>query len=128
VQPKQDLPTPTPGLAAVALSTTTPIPTVVRPSPTTVSEENNTPIRVLNGSGIAGTAGKMKDALEALGYTDITTGNADAFTYTDITIRAQSPQQQAVLQLRDALAKDHTVHAVERSASASGTIIVIVGK
>lgn len=65
--------TPTPMVEEV---TSTPVPTEAQ----TVNKADVT-IQVLNGSGIAGSAGKAQSALKALGYTQIEVGNADSYTY-----------------------------------------------
>lgn len=125
--PKAPVPTPTPGLAAVAPSNA-PSPTFAAATPEPAAAASNTPILVLNGSGKAGVAGLMKESLAALGYTNVTTGNAGDYTYTGITIRAGKNQQDAATALETALAKQYTVHPVAFTATASGSITVIVGK
>lgn len=52
------------------------------PSPTLAAvNKADIKIQVLNGSGVPGSAGKAKSALEAVGYSGIETGNADSYTY-----------------------------------------------
>ncbi|MFA6249914.1 MAG: LytR C-terminal domain-containing protein [Candidatus Shapirobacteria bacterium] len=66
-------------------------PTPLPPSPT-VRPFNRSliSIKILNGSGIPGAAGKVSPKIQALGYADVTTGNADNSDYpiTKITIKS----------------------------------------
>lgn len=66
---------------------------IATPSPTQTPEESSEPvdkaqikIQVLNGTGIAGEAGILSDALEELGYTEVTTGNASDDSATDTLV------------------------------------------
>lgn len=63
------------------------------PSPTLAPEpidRKEVKIQVLNGSGITGAAGSLKDKLENLGYSDIKAGNADKQDYiaTNVTFNS----------------------------------------
>lgn len=73
---------------------TTPSETVSAPTPTpTSAQEVNLAeynIQVLNGSGIAGEAGKVKALLEKAGFEDFEVGNAKTYDYTDTEIRIMS--------------------------------------
>ena len=65
----------------------TPSPTpVVLATPVPVFERKDFKIQVLNGSGVAGLAGKAKTKLEALGYPEVTVGNADSKDYTETIV------------------------------------------
>src|SRR3989344_2815627 len=71
----------TPTVTQPVTSTPSPTPT---PEPTVASnmKKSELKIQVLNGTGIAGEASLLKTKLTALGFTDVTAGNADAETYT----------------------------------------------
>ena len=67
------------------------------PSPTPTSQPTATPtplavnseelkVQILNGSGVAGAAGKAAQILEELGYQDIDTGNASSYDYDSTQI------------------------------------------
>jgi LytR cell envelope-related transcriptional attenuator len=56
------------------------------PSAATKLDRTVLQISVQNGSGTVGAAQKIADILKKAGYTKITTGNADAYTYKGITI------------------------------------------
>lgn len=64
--------------------------TETTPEPTEVQEPTNTPepvdrsevsIQILNGTGVAGEAGRLQEELEGLDYEDIEVGNADEQDY-----------------------------------------------
>ncbi len=59
---------------------------IASPTPVPVFDRKDFKIQVLNGSGIAGMAGKAKDKLEALGYPEVTVGNADTKDYTETKV------------------------------------------
>lgn len=71
-------PKPVPPVATSA-ATTTPLAEASPTSPSTSSAfmKSDIKIQVLNGSGVAGLAGKVKDSLTTLGFTNIETGNAE---------------------------------------------------
>ncbi|MBI2008398.1 LytR C-terminal domain-containing protein [Candidatus Amesbacteria bacterium] len=52
-------------------------------------------VKVLNGSGVIGAAGRTKELLESLGYKDVATGNADRDDY-EVTTVAVKVGQKAV--------------------------------
>jgi hypothetical protein len=51
-------------------------------------------VQVLNGSGTPGQAGAVENLLGKAGFTDVTTGNADEYSYTDteVTLKKGAPQ------------------------------------
>ena len=59
---------------------------IASPTPVPVFDRKDFKIEVLNGSGIAGLAGKAKTKLEALGYPEVTVGNADSKDYTETIV------------------------------------------
>lgn len=79
---------PTPTIAAAEY--TTPVPTEQE------IDRSDVNIRVLNGSGISGAAGDLKEVLEGLGYSEVTTGNASDQDYTDTEVTFSSDINQAV--------------------------------
>ena len=82
-------PTPTP----TSSPTPTPTPDVSQLDRSTLS------VQVLNGSGVVGAAGKMKDVLEEKGYTVENTGNAETYDYetTQIFVKRESEAFLALL-------------------------------
>lgn len=90
--PKSTVPTPTP----VASPTPTPIPiATATPAPVDLTELS---VQVLNGSGIAGQAGVVKDLLVEAGFDadNIKTGNADNYDYTKTIVSLNSSVPDSV--------------------------------
>ncbi len=112
-------PSPTPTIA--------PAPTAV---PTPVIDKTILKIQVLNGSGTAGEAGKMKTLLEEKGYTVVGTGNAKTYDYEKTEIQSISTQEAVLGVLSTDLAGSYTVGST--AATLKDTlpynILVIVGK
>ena len=77
--------TPTTPTPTIIEEQATPVPTEVPTTPSPTAQPLT--ISVLNGSGVSGAAGDMSQELKKLGYTVSSTGNADAFTYTGITVK-----------------------------------------
>ncbi|KKR52167.1 MAG: hypothetical protein UT88_C0024G0002 [Candidatus Woesebacteria bacterium GW2011_GWD2_40_19] len=78
-------------------------------------------LAVLNGSGIAGEAGKVKDLLS--------TANAATYDYTETIIKAKSTVGASVIQkIKDALKKNYLIGDEQTlSSSATTDIQIIVG-
>ena len=87
--------TPTPSPVAIA----TPVP---------VFDLKDFKIQVLNGSGVAGLAGKAKDKLEALGYPEVTVGNADSKDYTETEVAIKKAKSGFVADIKKDLS-DYTL-------------------
>jgi hypothetical protein len=62
-----------------------------------VPAPEDTHVEVLNGCGIEGAAGKMKERLEANGYTVVAVGNAATFDYRETVIEAAEGKREAAL-------------------------------
>ncbi|MEN9327212.1 MAG: Type pilus assembly protein PilM [Candidatus Parcubacteria bacterium] len=113
--------------------TVTPSPLPVSPSPTFTPTpaiaRAEVKVKVLNGSGIAGKANDVKDALKAKGYEEILTGNADNFEYTttEIQVKKSTPNLGNAVKndLADNVASP-TITTLEESSTAD--VIVIVAK
>lgn len=127
---------------AVTRTTTTPTPTTVgtttaptsSPSLSPTAIPNNTSstinIQVLNGTGVAGVASKVKDMLTAAGYTSVTTGNAQAYEYESTVIMAKPAVQASVPALQTLLSKTYTLDNQKNNLDASNPydVVIIVGK
>lgn len=62
-------------------------PTVtVTPTPTPAITKDQLKVQVLNGTGQAGQAGRVKDTLQALSFTSVDTGNAEVDDTTDTIV------------------------------------------
>lgn len=112
-------PTPSPKPKATPTPTTKPTPTV---KPKGVS------IRILNGSGVVGAAGKAADFLKSLGYEIVGMGNAENYNFEKTEISARG--SQALLQLQTDLATKYEIGSTsaQLSATESADAVVIVGK
>lgn len=130
--------TPTPSLSEEPTPTSkpanTPIPTskpAANPiDKTTGLNRSKLSIVVQNGSGEAGVAGSGSSFLKNLGYNIISTGNADNYDYTNVTIQVKSTKSEYLTLLKKDLGTDYTVGASssDLSASASADALVIIGK
>jgi len=66
-------------------------------------------IRVLNGSGVAGTAGKAKDFLEGLGYEEVEAGNAGAYDYEETEIAIKADKEAYLDLLKEDLSEKYSL-------------------
>jgi len=79
------------------------------PSPETINLSSYS-TQVLNGSGVAGEASIVKDALETEGFEDINTSNADNYDYTNTEVSLKDDVSEAVYDvIEQALNNDYTV-------------------
>lgn len=119
---------------------------VSSPSPiaTTIPEAQETPkaspasevkrdgikVQILNGSGVAGAAGKAKTLLEGLGYKDVDTGNASSsdFATTEVAVK-ESNDSYLDLIIND-LSKNYEAKEASKPLSASSKydIVITLGK
>ena len=90
----------------------------------------NLSVAVRNGSGQAGAASGMSAFLKKLGYTVLPSANADAFTYTEITIQIKKSKSSMVSLLKEDLSGNYTVTetTTDLSESSAPDALVIVGK
>lgn len=131
------------GILFATAKKTSPIQLFARPTPTPTPTATPTPtpmpaaidktsfeIKVLNGGGTPGAAGKMKTFLEDKGYTVTGTGNTDEYTYTTTEIHGKDTMKDAIANLEADLKDTYTLGTVaaDLSASASADVEIIVGK
>jgi len=112
-------PTPTPTVA--------PMPTA---TPTPVVDKTTLNIQVLNGSGIAGEANKMKALLEEKGYTVEGTGNAKSYEYEQTEIQVTADNEAFINILTADLTGSYVVGSTAATLKSSlpYNAVVIVGK
>jgi LytR cell envelope-related transcriptional attenuator len=121
-------PTPTP-----QTTETTPTPEVT-PEPEEVEEVDlaTLKVQILNGSGIAGEAGKASTLLEAEGFKKAATTNAASFDFVDTEVQLKSTVPNSVFEeIKAALEKNYKgVSKVTRAISASESydIIITIGE
>jgi len=70
----------------------------VTPTPTAEVKMETYKVSILNGSGIPGEAGKVKDLLTKEGFKEITTGNAESYNFTISEISLKKATPDAVYQ------------------------------
>lgn len=123
--------TPTPSAKATPTTKVTPTPGKGTPTPTTTGglERSNLKIAVQNGSGVAGAATKMSDALKKLGYDVVSSGNADNFEYAETEISVKSTKKTYLDMLKGDLSDDYTIgSATSDYTGTDADAVVIVGK
>lgn len=87
-------------------------------------------ILIENGSGKEGIAARGANILKKLGYSLITTGNADNFNYVGVTIKVKKDQGNFLNLLKQDLAKDYTITASSSDLpfDSSTDAVIIIGK
>lgn len=86
-------------------------------------------VQVLNGSGVAGEAGKVKDLLETEGFEKFDVGNADSYDYTDTEVRMKKDTLKEVFEKIKSAMEDYTVvEGDELEKEAENDVVVIVGQ
>lgn len=111
-------------------SSPTPKPTSNPIDKTTGLDRSKLSVEVQNGSGEAGVAAKGSGILKDLGYNVTSTGNADNFDYSSVTIKVKSSESDYLSLLKKDLSANYTVGATssDLSASSSADALVIIGK
>lgn len=130
-----DTPTPTgdeltPTPTSKPTASPTPKSTTSSIDKTTKLDRKDMSVIVQNGSGEKGVAGKAADILKNLGYNVTSTGNADNFNYSDVTIQVKSTKSDYLPVLKKDLSSDYTIGSStsDLSSSSSADAVVIVGK
>jgi len=96
ILPFAEEPSPTPSL-------------VPSPTPTAILERKNLSIQILNGTGVVGAAGEGRDLLEALGYKEVETGNADDYDVEMTKISLKKGKENYFVLLKEDLEKNYEV-------------------
>lgn len=104
-------------------------------APTKAAEDEDTPassgsVAVQNGSGESGVAGTAAAIVREAGFTVASTGNADNFEYTDVTIQVKNSKKSILADLEEALSAKYTVGdtSTDLPESTSYDALVIIGK
>jgi hypothetical protein len=86
-------------------------------------------VNILNGSGIAGEAGKAKDLLTGAGFKVSGTGNASSYNFTKTVIKAKaSVDSEFLTKLAETLGKNYSLDKNQTlSDSVTDDIQVVVG-
>ncbi len=116
------------GLSKQAESTV--VPTQI-PTPTTIAEEDpaNLKVVVINGTGIAGQAGRVKDLLFEAGYTDATTENSETkdSQKTEIVFSSKVSEKQQS-EIKELLLKTFTAVTSKIDTEADKDIQITTGE
>jgi|GEM_PF-1237924 len=125
-----DTPAPSDSPTPAVTSTPTPKPTGNPVDRATGLDRSSVSVEVLNGSGIAGVAGKMSDTLKSFGYKVSSTGNADNFDFANTEIHVKSASSSFLSLIKSDLSSSYTIGnaASDLDSSAAADIRVIVGK
>jgi cytoskeletal protein RodZ len=100
-------------------------------APSESSVKSDISVAIQNGSGESGVAAKASDALKSAGYTIASTGNADNFDYTGVTIQVKSTEKNILAGLKSDLTDaGYTVSSAtsDLSAGQDYDALVIIGK
>lgn len=98
------------------------------PTPTVKPDLTQYKIKILNGSGIKGEAGKVQTLLEKAGFKVESTGNAKTYDYTQTIIQAKSSiEENFLVSLKENLSKSYKVAKNEtlKDTEASSVIIIV---
>ena len=122
--------TPAPSPTSTPTQTPTPSPTSNPIDSTTGLDRSKLSVIVENGSGEAGIAGKAEVTLQNLGYDVISTGNADNFNYSNVTIQVKAFDSDYLALLQKDLGFDYTIGSASADLSDgfSSDALVIIGK
>ena len=117
-------------LTATPTQTPAPSPTSNPIDSTTGLDRSKLSVIVENGSGEAGIAGKAEVTLQNLGYDVISTGNADNFNYSNVTIQVKAFDSDYLALLQKDLGFDYTIGSASADLSDgfSSDALVIIGK
>lgn len=99
------------------------------PTPTTTSiDKTDLKIEVKNGTGISGEAAFLQTKLKALGYSNISTGNAESQeeTVTTVTFSKTAPTT-VVDEIKKSLESNYEEVTVKTSSSQSATAVIVTG-
>jgi hypothetical protein len=118
-------PSMSPASNGVTVDTTTPTPET---SPTPVDTRSSITIEVLNGSGVAGMAASTAEKLNTLGYTVISTGNADRSNYATTQILTSTTFATAELLISDLTKEFDTASISGELKDSTASARIIVGK
>ena len=95
------------------------------PSPVKKSEVS---IEILNGTGIPGEAAYLQTQLKALGYSDITAGNASSTDNTITTVTFSKTLSQTVQdEIKKELEKIYKEVSVKTSTTQKSDVVIITG-
>lgn len=106
-----------------------PVITLPPPTPTKAIAKKDLKIKVLNGSGVRGKAGEVKDMLKEMGYDDIVVGNADSFDYQKTEVQVKDGDKDVaniiLKDLKDYISQPK-ISKLEKNQAAD--VVIILGQ
>ena len=85
-------------------------------------------IKILNGSGIKGEAGKVQTLIETAGFTVLSTGNASTYNFTKTQISIKTGvDQEFITSLIKTLEKNYQLEDTKTSSSQANDVTLTVG-
>jgi len=119
--------TPTPSFGVVPIENNgTPTPSATA-SPAAI-KRNEISIEIQNGTGITGEAKLLQDKLKALGYSDITVGNASSTDNTETTVTfLKTLSQTAQDEIKKELESFYKKVNVKTSSTQKSDVVIITG-
>lgn len=85
-------------------------------------------IKILNGSGISGEAGRVQTLIETAGFSVLSTGNASTYDYTKTQITVKTgTDTDFTTALISTLRKNYQLEELKTSTSQTNDVTVIVG-
>lgn len=100
------------------------------PTPSINLKRSDLKIKVLNGSGVPGSAGKLASFLKDLGYQTPTTGNADSYDYSSTVIKIKESKKDYLPMLKEDLSEKYNFPEETESLDEEDDydVVIIVGK
>lgn len=116
-----ELPTP-----AVTIMPTEP---VASSSATGTVDVSSLSVQILNGSGIAGEASRVRDDLKKVGFTNFSLGNADSYDFTDTQVQVKENADAGLFKtIQEALSNYTTVEKDPLLKTNTYDVVITVGK
>ena len=97
------------------------------PTPTTELERSDLSVVIHNGNGGRGVAGDASDIMEDLGYTVLSTGNADNYDYEETVIQVSSANADFLPLLEKDLGESYTIGETSTNYTGTGDALIIIG-
>lgn len=121
---------PTPSASVSATLTATPSGKLTPTGTSSKLDRSTLNVAVLNGSGVVGAGRRYSTYLTGLGYNVTSTGNADTFDYTGITVKVKKTKSDYAALLKKDLATQASGSAITTSIDDTITTdaAVIIGK
>lgn len=119
--------TPTPSFGVVPIENKVTAAPIATATPEPVKKDTIT-IEIQNGTGITGEAKLLQDKLKELGYSEITTGNAESTDNTETTVTFKKTLAQAAQdELKKELESFYKTVNVKTSTSQKTDVVVVTG-